>query len=270
MEKPQQPDITKEDDKFSVLVETIKRLRRPDGCPWDQKQTIETFRPYLIEELHELLEAIDLDDHLHIKEELGDLLFQIIFLNELYEEQGCFNLSEVLDSITDKMISRHPHVFGDKHFSSEKELRLNWNQAKTQEGKGGKDKEKGLFSFPRSLPALLRAQRVSGRAVSSGFEWPDLEAVLQKLEEETDELREAVSSGDKQHVEDEVGDMLFCMVNVARKAGFDAEQTLQRSTDKFIRRFTNMVELAEKNGSPIEEMDIESMQELWALVKKSE
>ena len=259
-----------EDLKFSKLVETITRLRQPNGCPWDQKQTVESFRPYLIEELHELLEAIDLDDHQHIKEELGDLLFQIIFLNNLYEEQSSFTLNEVIETITEKMVSRHPHVFGDKYFSSEKELRLNWNKAKSKEGKGGADKVKGLFSFPRSLPALLRAQRVSSRAVSSGFEWPDLEAVLEKLAEETSELREAVSSGDQKHVEDEIGDMLFCMVNIARKAGFDAEQTLQKSTDKFIRRFTSMAELAVKQGSPIEEMDIESMQELWTLVKESE
>jgi len=258
------------DQKFNKLVETIKRLRQPDGCPWDQKQTVESFRPYLIEELHELLEALDLNDHLHIKEELGDLLFQIIFLNNLYEEQGCFTMSEVIETITDKMIRRHPHVFGSKQFNSEKELRRNWNRIKNEEGKGGDDEPKGLFTFPRSLPALLRAQRVSGRAVSSGFEWPDLDAVFRKLDEETNELKEAITSGKQQHIEDEIGDMLFCMVNIARKAGFDAEQTLQKSTDKFIRRFTRMTELAEEKGSFLEELDIEAMQVLWGVVKKEE
>ena len=271
MDTPQQPAKMKEEGhKFDNLVETIKRLRQPDGCPWDQKQTVESFRPYLIEELHELLEALDLNEHQHIKEELGDLLFQIIFLNNLYEEQGLFNIGEVIETITDKMIRRHPHVFGDKQFNSEKELRRNWNQEKCKEGKGGKDEAKGLFSFPRSLPALLRAQRISSRAVSSGFEWPDLDAVFQKLDEETDELKEALSSRNQQHIEDEIGDMLFCMVNIARKAGFDAEQTLQRSSDKFVRRFTNMASLAKEDGSLLEELDIEAMQVLWARVKEEE
>jgi tetrapyrrole methylase family protein/MazG family protein len=262
--------MKEKDHKFNKLVETVQRLRQPDGCPWDQKQTVESFRPYLIEELHELLEALDLNDHQHVKEELGDLLFQIVFLNNLYEEQGCFNMSEVIETITDKMIRRHPHVFGNKKFASEKERRRNWNQIKSKEGKGGNDQTKGLFTFPRSLPALLRAQRVSERAVSSGFEWPDLDAVFHKLEEETIELKEAVSTGDQQHIEEEIGDMLFCMVNIARKAGFDAEQTLQKSSDKFIRRFSRMAELAEEQGSFLEKLNIEEMQLLWGLVKKEE
>ena len=262
--------MKEKEHKFNRLVETIARLRQPDGCPWDQKQTVESFRPYLIEEFHELLEALDLNDHQHIKEELGDLLFQIIFLNNLFEEQGCFTMAEVIETITAKMIRRHPHVFGDKQFNSEKELRRNWNQVKSEEGKGANDGAKGLFTFPKSLPALLRAQRVSERAVSSGFEWPDLDAVFRKLEEETDELKEAISSGNQQHIEDEIGDMLFCMVNISRKAGFDSEQTLHKSTNKFIRRFTRMAELAEEKGSFLEEFDIDAMQELWVLVKKEE
>ncbi|MDT8335297.1 MAG: nucleoside triphosphate pyrophosphohydrolase [Desulfurivibrionaceae bacterium] len=256
--------------KFDELVEIIGKLRQPDGCPWDRKQTVESFRPYLLEEMHELFEALDHDDHRHIKEELGDMLFQIIFLGKLYEERDIFTIAEVLETISAKMIRRHPHVFGDKKFNSEKELRRNWNKIKKCEKEESGQRHKDIFSFPRSLPALFRAQRVSGRAVSSGFEWPDMDGVLAKLDEEIEELKEALASGNRPGIEDEIGDLLFTMVNVSRKAGFEAETILQRSTEKFTRRFTRMSELAaQKNGS-LEELDILAMQELWIQVKKEE
>lgn len=256
--------------KLSELAGIITRLRQPDGCPWDRKQTVSSFRPYLIEELHELLEAIDLDDHPLIKEELGDLFFQVIFLSNLYEEQGSFSLADVLDTITAKMIRRHPHVFGDTKVGSEKELRRNWNLVKTAENTAKGKEDRNILTFPRSLPALNRAQRVSERAVSSGFEWPDLAAVFAKLEEEFAELKEATDGGTKQEVEEEIGDLLFTMVNIARKSGFDAETSLQKATDKFIKRFTKMTKLAEADGSPLEDLDILAMQEYWQLVKKEE
>lgn len=256
--------------KFSKLTEIITRLRQPDGCPWDRKQTVTTFRAYLVEELHELLEAIDLDDRPLIKEELGDLLFQVIFLNKLYEEQGSFSLSDVLDTITAKMIRRHPHVFGDTKVDSEKELRRNWNLVKTAENAAKGKKDRSIFTYPRSLPALNRAQRVSDRAVSSGFEWPDLAAVFAKLEEEFAELKEATERGIQHEVEEEIGDLLFTMVNIARKSGFDAETSLQKATDKFIKRFTKMAKLAETDGTPLEDLEILAMQEYWLQVKKEE
>jgi len=257
-------------DKFSRLVQIISRLRQPDGCPWDRKQTVASFRPYLIEELHELLEAIDLDDRQMIKEETGDLLFQIIFLNNLYEEQQSFTLSEVLDSITEKMIRRHPHVFGDTVIDSGKELRSNWNRIKKNEKIEKGQKTGSLFSYPRSLPALMRAQRVSVRAVSSGFEWPDLDAVLTKLEEEIAELHEALNQKDRAGIEEEIGDLLFTLVNVARKANLDAEATLQKATDKFTNRFTRMAELAEKMGDSLEDLDLPALQRLWIRAKQDE
>lgn len=256
--------------KFSKLTEIITRLRQPDGCPWDRKQTVSTFRAYLVEELHELLEAIDLNDHPLIKEELGDLLFQVLFLNNLYEEQGSFTLSDVLDTISAKMIRRHPHVFGDTKVDSEKELRRNWNQVKNEENTAKGNKDRSIFTFPRSLPALNRAQRVSERAVSSGFEWPDLAAVFAKLEEEYAELKEATDRGIQAEVEEEIGDLLFTMVNIARKSGFDAENLLQKATDKFIKRFTKMAKLAETGGTQLEDLDILAMQEYWGQVKKEE
>lgn len=255
-------------NKFSRLVDVIKRLRQPNGCPWDQKQTVESFRPYLVEEMHELLEALDLNDHQHIKEELGDLLFQIIFLSNLYEEQGLFNIVGVVETITAKMIRRHPHVFGDIKINSEKELRRNWNRIKTQENIDKDQGNKSIFSYPKSLPSLFRAQRVSNRAVSSGFEWPDVDSIFEKLAEEIDELKEALAADNRQDIEEELGDMLFTMVNITRKLGFEAETTLQLSTEKFIKRFTRMSELARRENTPIEKMDINSMQNLWNRIKK--
>lgn len=257
-------------EKLSELTEIITRLRQPDGCPWDRKQTVSSFRAYLVEEMHELLEAIDLDDRLLIKEELGDLIFQVLFLSNLYEEQSAFTLADVLDGITTKMIRRHPHVFGDTKVDSEKELRRNWNLTKAAENAAKGRKDHGIFKFPRSLPALNRAQRVSERAVSSGFEWPDLAAVFAKLEEELSELKEAAARGTKSEVEEEIGDLLFTMVNIARKSGFDAETTLQKATDKFINRFTKMAQLAEAAGTPLEDLDIYAMQEYWLTVKLEE
>ncbi|NTV12580.1 MAG: nucleoside triphosphate pyrophosphohydrolase [Desulfobulbaceae bacterium] len=256
--------------KFSKLNAVITKLRQPDGCPWDRKQTVATFRPYLVEELHELLEAIDLDDHQSIKEELGDLLFQVIFLNNLYEEKNSFTIGEVLDTITAKMIHRHPHVFSNVEIDSEKELRRNWNRIKTSENSQKGTSARGIFSLPRSLPALLRAQRVSVRAVGSGFEWPDLASVFHKLDEEIAELKEAIIKGNPSEIEDEIGDILFTMVNIARKAGYDAETAMQKSTDKFTRRFTRMCELSSAEGTSIEDLDIADMQRYWQVVKSEE
>ena len=266
-----EPNETKNyDAKLSKLAEIITRLRSPGGCPWDRKQTPTSFRPYLMEELHELLEAIDLDDHAHIKEELGDLLFQVVFLSNLYQEQGSFSLDDVLDSITAKMIRRHPHVFGDREISSEKELRRNWNLVKNEENAVKGRKERNFFSFPRSLPALNRAQRVSERAVGSGFEWPDLAAVFAKLDEEISELKEASKLNLPSETEEEIGDLLFTVVNIARKSGFDAESSLQKATDKFIGRFTSMVKRAEADGARLEELNIDEMQRYWQLIKGKE
>ncbi|NTW88507.1 MAG: nucleoside triphosphate pyrophosphohydrolase [Desulfobulbaceae bacterium] len=258
------------EERFSKLNAVIIRLRQPDGCPWDQKQTVATFRPYLVEELHELLEAIDSDDHPLIKEELGDLLFQVIFLSHLYEEKKLFTIGEVLDTITNKMINRHPHVFGDVKITSEKELRRNWNRIKTTENVEKGDPARGIFSLPRSLPALQRAQRVSVRAVGSGFEWPDLDSVFLKLDEEIAELKEAILKGCRTGIEDEIGDVLFTMVNVARKSGYDAEASLQKATDKFIRRFNRMCEMALSDGTVIDNLDVNDMQRYWQVVKSEE
>lgn len=260
--------MKKNSNNFSKLTSIITRLRQPDGCPWDQKQTVESFRPYLLEEMHELFEALDHEDHHHIKEELGDLLFQVIFLSNLYEEQNIFSIDEVLETINAKMIRRHPHVFGTTKISSDQEMRRNWNKIKAGENKRRDQGKKELFSHPKSLPALFRAQKVSEQAVNSGFEWPEIDDVFDKLDEELGELKDALHSGNQQNIEEEIGDMLFTMVNISRKAGFNAETTMQRATDKFIRRFTKMTELAEAQDTAIEKMAIAAMQKLWDQAKK--
>lgn len=256
--------------KFYELVEIIKKLREPGGCPWDQKQTVKSFRPYLLEEAHELLEALDLDNSSLVKEELGDLLFQIIFLSNLYEEDAHFTLDDVLQTICKKMIRRHPHVFGSATIDSEKDLRRNWNETKKSENREKGQENKSIFSFPKSLPALHRAQRVSGRAVSSGFEWQDISDIFAKLDEEIEELKEALISRDKEQIASEIGDMFFTMVNISRKAGFDAEATMHQATDKFIRRFTRIAEMAGEEGGQLENLDIDEMQLLWTRAKKEE
>ncbi|MBU0481929.1 MAG: nucleoside triphosphate pyrophosphohydrolase [Proteobacteria bacterium] len=260
--------ILRTTEEFGKLIIIINKLRAPGGCPWDQKQTVDSFSPYLIEEMHELLEAISSADHEHIKEELGDVLFQLLFLGNLFEEKELFSVADSIRSICEKMVRRHPHVFGDTQYNSDKEFRKNWNLIKEEERKEKNSTEKGIFSFPKSLPALLRAQRVSNRAVSSGFEWPDLQGVIDKLDEEILELKEAVTGGDRQAIEDEIGDVFFTLVNVARKNNLDSESVMQGATDKFIRRYTRMSEIAGNEGHSIEDLDITEMKRFWEMAKK--
>lgn len=254
--------------QFEALRQIIVRLRQPDGCPWDIKQTPESFKSYLIEETHELLESIDKNDPVQIKEELGDLLFQILFLNQLYEEQGLFTLSDVIMSITGKMIERHPHVFSDEVVSSEEEQRLRWNQIKAQEKKEPKAVADLLGNVPKSLPGLRRAQRVSERAASNGFEWRDHNQAFAKLHEEIAELQEAVAHGNAEQIAEELGDALFMLVNLGRLTKTNSEDALQATTNKFIRRFSLLEQKAKSTGHTVGELSEASQLALWDEVKK--
>lgn len=253
--------------KFIRLVEIITRLRAPDGCPWDQKQTPQTFKGYLLEETHELLEALNHDEAAHIREELGDLLFQIIFLNNLYAEQGRFTLAEVIDTISAKMIRRHPHVFGDQVIHSEQQLRQQWHAIKTAEKGPDAPPKNPLAAVPRSLPALHRAQRVADRAARTGFDWPDADHALTKALEEMGELQKAHACADPQHVGEELGDLLFALVVFARKRGLDAESAMQTATEKFIGRFAQFEEQATASGRQIADLSPEVMLALWEETK---
>ncbi len=252
---------------FIRLVEIITRLRAPDGCPWDQKQTPQTFKGYLLEETHELLEAINHDDADHVREELGDLFFQIIFLNNLYVEQGRFTLDEVLDTISAKMVRRHPHVFGDQVVKSEQELRQQWHAIKAAEKGPNAPPKSALAAVPKSLPALHRAQRVADRAARTGFDWPDANQALAKTWEELEELQHAQSEGDQQRIAEELGDLFFALVVFARKRGLDAETSLQTATEKFIDRFTHFEAQIAARGETIPELAPEAMLALWEETK---
>lgn len=253
--------------QLEALQQIIIRLRQPGGCPWDIKQTPETFKSYLLEEAHELLEAIDRQSPDLVKEELGDLLFQLIFVNQLYEEQGQFTLSEVITGIINKMIHRHPHVFGDEVVHSEEEQHRRWNQIKAQSKKEPTTVTDLLNNVPKSLPALRRAQRVSERAASNGFEWRDLQQAVDKLQEEVLELQEALSQGETEHITEELGDALFMLVNIGRLTKIASEDALHATTNKFIRRFSLVEQKAKDSGQLISQLSLPQQLELWGQAK---
>nr|MBF0222122.1 nucleoside triphosphate pyrophosphohydrolase [Desulfobulbaceae bacterium] len=243
----------------------ITKLRKE--CPWDKKQTPQTFKSYLIEEAYELLEAVDKETPQAIKEELGDMFFQIIFLANLYQEKGLFTLAEVLEGITTKMVTRHPHVFDNETVSSEQDQRQKWNQLKSQE-KDACSLADLLANVPRNLPGLRRAQRVSERAANNGFEWQNIQGALTKLDEEVDEIKEAVKSGNKTAISEEIGDALFVLVNIGRLTQLNAEEALHGATDKFIHRFSLLEEKAVQQDKKIADFTYDQLLALWAEVKK--
>jgi len=243
----------------------MSRLRSPDGCPWDREQTHESLRPYLIEEAYETLEAIDLGDPAALREELGDLLLQIVFHAQLAEETGAFSLTEVINGISDKMVRRHPHVFGDESASSADEVRDRWEQIKQAEGKtvfGG---------LPRSLPALLRAYRVGEKAANRGFDWRSVPPVFEKVREELAELAAELSDetarGQRRRTE-ELGDVLFAVANLARHLEIQPEDALRASTSRFEQRFQRVLDSASRQGVDLQELDDDALDALWERVKR--
>ncbi|HAR45947.1 MAG: nucleoside triphosphate pyrophosphohydrolase [Nitrospirae bacterium GWD2_57_8] len=256
-------------DAFTKLVQLMARLRGPDGCPWDRAQTANSLRPFLIEECYEVVDALDEGDPGKMKEELGDLLFQIIFHSRIAEEKGEFTISDVITANTEKMVRRHPHVFGDAVLATDREVLANWEQIKRQE-KGHQDRTSMLEGVPRSLPALLRAHRLQERASRVGFDWARTEEVLEKLDEEIGEFKEAFAQRDAVAVEDELGDILFVLVNLSRFLAVDPEEALRKTTSKFIRRFRYIEEHSARSGRPLEQMGLEEMERLWQESKSKE
>lgn len=257
-------------EKFLALLEIVARLRAPEGCPWDQKQTPQSFKHYLIEESHELIEAINDDEPDHIREELGDLLFQIIFLNNLYQEKGLFNLNEVIDGISKKMVRRHPHVFAKSDTGSEHDLRRQWQAIKDEENRGKSKPAHPMTSIPKSLPALHRAQGLADRAAREGFAWADLNGAMNKVKEELREFEEAIGSGKRQRIMEELGDILFALAVVARKVTVDGEEALQKAADRFTRRFLSLEQLAAQNGAKLNGLSQENLLALWRQAKKAQ
>lgn len=246
---------------FERLVKIMDQLR--EQCPWDKKQTIQTLRQLTIEETYELTDAITDENWKGIKEELGDILLHIVFYAKIGTEQNQFTLDEVINGVCEKLIFRHPHIYGDVIVKDEAEVKSNWEKLKLKEGK-----KSVLGGVPPGLPATIKAMRLQEKAKQVGFEWENKEQVWEKVEEEKTELFEAIASGNRQHMEDELGDVFFSLINFARFLQIDAENALERTNKKFINRFTKMEEQAFKTGTPLQDMSLEEMDAIWNEIKK--
>ena len=239
----------------------MAKLRSPSGCPWDLKQSHESLRPYLLEEAYEVLDAIDSNDPDQLCEELGDLLLQIVFHSRLAEEQRHFDLQDVISAISEKMLRRHPHVFGNETASTPQEVRDRWEELKREEGRS-------IFAgLPQHLPALLRAQRVGEKAANIGYDWRGPEPVLEKVREELGELTEAISD-DRERVSEELGDLLFALVNLSRHLSINAEDSLRLATGKFERRIEAVQEYALEKSIDLENCSEAELDVIWEEVKK--
>jgi MazG family protein len=249
--------------KFAQLVEVMAKLRAPGGCPWDRKQTFDTIKSYLLEEAYEVMDSIDRRDWPNLAEELGDLLLQPVFFAEIAQEEGLFSIADSLDAINEKLIRRHPHVFGDAHAETPEDVKLRWDEIKKQE-KAPAAGASVLDAIPRNLPALVEAEKISHKAAATGFEWPKISGVLDKLQEEAAELARAQESKDRDHIEHELGDLLFTVVNLARFLKVDPEQALRKTNARFRRRFS-YVEAEMGEGASLDKME-----ELWQAAKRRE
>jgi len=254
-------------DNFSNLVALMARLRGPDGCPWDLKQTPDSLKPFLVEECYEVIDALDEGSPEKIREELGDLLFQIIFHARIAEEQGQFTISDVISCINEKMVRRHPHVFGDTRVSSDKEVLANWEEIKKKE-KGYKERKSILEGVPRNLPSLLRAHSLQERVARVGFDWSRIDEALPKLDEEIAEFKESLKKEDTAGIEEELGDIFFMLVNISRFLGVNPENALRKTISKFIYRFRYIEGQAAEAGKSLNEMTLNEMETLWQESKK--
>src|SRR5256885_5178395 len=267
---------------FEKLVAIQARLRAPNGCPWDREQTHQSLRTYLIEEAYEVLEALESGNDAKFAEEMGDLLLQIVFHSQIAYEEGRFTVSEVIREIHDKMIRRHPHVFGKTHAKDSAEVLRNWEQLKAEERRsGGKEgdskpgqgvlKEISLLDgVSRALPATLEGFQLTRKASRIGFDWEDTSGVFEKMREETEELKKALKEQDHPKMEEELGDFLFAAVNLSRFLKIDPEIALKKANAKFSRRFRTMERLARKNGREFKDLPREEMEAFWDAAKKSE
>ena len=260
--------ITQRGANFPELVEIMQKLLAPDGCPWDREQTLQTLEPFLIEEAYEVLEAIDTDDAREHCEELGDLLFQIVFQAELRAREGKFGIEDVVRAIATKMKRRHPHVFGDLKVKDSDEVLANWGKLKEAEHKEKGIKRRVLEGVPANLPALLRAQRIGEKAAAVGFDWPDVAGVREKVVEELAEIDEAVKSGDPAAIEHEVGDLLLAASRLSAKLGVAPEDALRSALRRFAGRFEAMEDRVIERGAKVADTPLEELDRIWNEVKK--
>ena len=256
-------------DLFEELVDVIATLRSENGCPWDREQTHESLKSTLIEETYETLEAIDTGDPKKLKEELGDLLLNVMLQAQIAAEHQDFNIYGVIETITEKLIRRHPHVFGDVDVEDSDEVVKNWEEIKRQEA-GYEDRKSVLDGIPSALPMLLRAQKIQNRAARVGFDWDELTDVVAKVEEELEEVKVSISTGDPEATAMELGDLLFAIVNLCRFMEIQAEETLRQANRKFTERFKWMETELERRGTNFEAQDLESLDAIWEAAKKAE
>jgi nucleoside triphosphate diphosphatase len=269
--------------EFTRLVDVMARLRRPDGCPWDREQTIDSLKPFVLEETYEVLEAIDRHDHAALCEELGDFVFEAVFLAQLESEDGHFTIADSLESISDKLVRRHPHVFardaGEAPLDSADRVRTRWEEIKAQErtsASGGGESPRAprtlLSGIAPTLPALLRAYHIGVRAASVGFEWSTTRDVVAKIQEEVDELREVVDAEgavDQARAEEEMGDLLFSIAQLSRRLGIEPETALRKADDKFTRRFGKLEQSAADSGRAMKDMTLDELEAEWQRLKSS-
>jgi tetrapyrrole methylase family protein/MazG family protein len=260
--------MTKEIKGFDRLVEIMRRLRAPGGCPWDAEQSHESLKRYLLEECYEVIEAIDKNDPEHLKEELGDLMLQPVFHAVISEEKGEFTLDEVLNSICAKLVRRHPHVFAGQVVKTAEEQVENWERIKKEEH--GEGRKSALAGVPPHLPALLKARKITEKAARVGFDWEHADQVFAKVIEELHEFEETMALGDEKRMEAELGDLLFAIVNLGRFLSIDPEEALRKTIERFTRRFAHIEDTMHARGVHMNEATLEEMEELWEEAKKRE
>ena len=265
------PDEFTAGAKFERLVALMSRLRGPGGCPWDREQTFDSIKQYTLEETYEVLDAIDRRDWSGLTEELGDFMLQAVFYAQMAQEEGKFTISDSLDAICEKLIRRHPHIFGDAVANTPDDVKVRWDQIKDEEKKQrGEGPKPLLASVPRNMPALVEAQQIASKAAGVGFDWENVEQVIAKLHEELDELRRAREGRNAAEMADELGDMLFVIVNIARFLKVDPEQALRGTNAKFRRRFGYVEEQLAGRGRKLTDAHIDEMEALWQEAKQSD
>ncbi|GAB6281181.1 MAG: nucleoside triphosphate pyrophosphohydrolase [Thermovirga sp.] len=258
-------------ERLEQLLQIMEKLRAPAGCPWDREQTLASLRPCILEETYELIEAIERNDSSSISEECGDLLLQVVFIARIGMEEGRFDLADVIQGLNEKLLRRHPHVFGGAKIETSEGVMKNWDLIKQRERKK-KERDSSIFAgIPPNLPALVKSQRIQARAAKVGFDWKegDLEAVIGKIREEVQELSEAIAHVESDHIDEEMGDLFFAMVNLARHLGIEAEFSLQRANRKFVERFRLIEGYVEESGREWSDYSLDELENLWQNAKRT-
>ena len=268
--KDQSNDETMGIAEFKDLIEIVRALRAPEGCPWDREQTMESLRYHILEEAHELIESIEEQDAKGVREECGDVLLHVVFLASLAQEQGLFDMRDIIQTLSDKLVRRHPHVFSDTSVSGSDEVSKNWERIKAEERKEKERDSSAMAGVPKGLPGLLRAHRIQDKAAKKGFDWPEgeISAVKAKVLEELEEIREALLLGDIEATGEELGDSLFAMVNLTRHLGLNAESLMQQACNKFSARFRHVEDLVMDSSRNWEDFSLEELEEYWCRAKK--